>query len=313
MQTTQVATISPPPVDFDGIQVHAHALRADSRGRNTCDLHNSADKRAPNCSGRGTAFRCASGCDFDVCQACWDHNKAKHESKPIAPQVTTQAAPAQPAQYEIADAADVTPKSGPLAAAHKDIRGQGYTPLHLAVSLAAPASFVRTLLLANPASATQLDVNGDTPLKLARRLANPGERTTMHAGEQRSHLRGCVEYLPAVRVLVRAEARAASIALAFRRFLPRRMVQHQAAQCLQALCRRHGAVHSAERMNARATALPGDTVVINSVAGAHQAEVNGTYTKTAQTQGGKAVFMRRDGNSWIEHHSEKHREPMGTT
>ena len=44
-----------------------HKLRMEFRQHNSCDVRLSS-----NCKRTGTAYRCANGCDFDCCQACWD-------------------------------------------------------------------------------------------------------------------------------------------------------------------------------------------------------------------------------------------------
>ena len=47
--------------------LHEHPLCAHTSTENVCDVG-----RMHCCHGSGTAYRCADGCDFDVCAACFD-------------------------------------------------------------------------------------------------------------------------------------------------------------------------------------------------------------------------------------------------
>eukprot|EP00941_MAST-03F_sp_MAST-3F-sp1_P006463 g6463.t1 len=48
-----------------------HNLVLAPREKNYCDI----------CRKTGTKFRCSQGCDFDVCQRCWDNGKIEHENE----------------------------------------------------------------------------------------------------------------------------------------------------------------------------------------------------------------------------------------
>jgi hypothetical protein len=60
-----------------GATVHCqrgHALEANARPRNSCDV----------CHARGTKYRCGSGCDYDMCESCFGGQTAKAEAKPAS-------------------------------------------------------------------------------------------------------------------------------------------------------------------------------------------------------------------------------------
>ena len=59
-----------------------HSLRLDRRQHNSCDVN------GPKCGrgDEGTAFRCCEGCDYDVCQSCWDETDGKNNAACPHPQ-----------------------------------------------------------------------------------------------------------------------------------------------------------------------------------------------------------------------------------
>ena len=50
--------------------VHAHDL-------SYCRLNNRCDVNGPACARMGTHYRCAEGCDWDICRPCFEAAEAR--------------------------------------------------------------------------------------------------------------------------------------------------------------------------------------------------------------------------------------------